>query len=102
MADRSIPLLLDALSRAASGIELPLLGKNALFPASATGKEAAQQAKDRGLVQVSRTESRGKTAESARITSAGLDFLLQQSSPRPVLEQFLQVLDQRQGAWMKC
>jgi hypothetical protein len=98
MADRSTQLVLEALQRAASQPGgTPLLGKNALFPSTAAGKAAAQHCLVEKLLQIIRTETRGKTkVEVCQLTSAGLAYLVDQSSPRQVLEGLVQALEARQ------
>ena len=65
MADKTTQLVLDALGHAAAEpAGLPLYaskGFSGLFTANAGGKQAAQCAKDDGLLRVLRTEPRGKT-----------------------------------------
>src|SRR5262249_24499104 len=51
-----------------------------------------------GLLRVVRTETRGKAAHDVcTITDKGLAYLLSQSSPRQVLEDFIRTLDARQS-----
>lgn len=100
MADKSTQLILDALGRAAAEpAGLPLhAGKTApgLFPATAPARLAAQRCKDDGLLRVVRAEGKGKTAgELCALTEKGLAFLLQQLSPRQVLEDLVRVLEAR-------
>jgi hypothetical protein len=97
LADPSAPLILAALQRAAvepDGLAL-WSSKSApgLFAASAAGKQAAQRCKDAGLLRVVRTEAKGKTPrEICALTEPGLHHLLEQTSPRPVLEALLQAI----------
>lgn len=100
VTDKSSPLVMEALSRAAAGgAGLPLHGTKAapgLFATSAAAKQAAQKSKDDGLLRVVRTETRGKTTtEICAITEKGLAYLLSQSSPRQVLEDLVRALDAR-------
>jgi hypothetical protein len=102
LAEKSTQLIIEALGRAAADPEgAPLhSAKTAagLFAATAAGKQAAQQCKDQGLLRVVRTETKGKTTtEVCAITENGLAFLFNQVSPRQVLEEFLRVLQGRQG-----
>jgi hypothetical protein len=102
MADKSAPLILEALGRAvADPAGLALHGnKNlpGLFPATAAARQAAQRCKDEGYLRVLRTETRGKTAcEVCAITEKGLAFLLSQVSPRQVLEDFVRSLEDRRS-----
>jgi hypothetical protein len=98
VTDKSSQLVLEALNRAvADPAGLPLHGKTGLFAATAAAKQAAQQAKDEGLLHVVRTETRGKTtSEICTITEKGLAFLLGQASPKGVLQDLVRSLDARQ------
>jgi hypothetical protein len=102
MADKSNQLVLEALHRAvAEPSGMPLFGgKKAagLFAASAPAKKAAQLCKDEGLVQTIRTQTKGRTAqEICAITDKGLAFLLNQASPKHVLESLVQALESRRA-----
>jgi hypothetical protein len=102
MADKSTPLLLEALTRAAADpAGLPLhAGKSApgLFPATAAARLAAQRGKDEGLFKVVRTETRGKAVqEVCAITEKGLAHLLGQVSPRQILEDLVRAVESRQA-----
>lgn len=101
MADKSTSLVLDALRQAAADpAGVPLHGGRAtpgLFATTALAKQAAQRCKDEGLLQVVRTEARGKTSqEICALTEKGLAYLLDQVSPKQVLEDFVRALDARQ------
>ncbi len=102
MADKLTPLILDALSRAAAhpdGCAL-LSTKTApgLFPATATAKHAAKKALDDGLLTVLRRVPLGKgSAEYCTASPKGLVYLLEQASPKQVLEDFVRVLEERRG-----
>jgi hypothetical protein len=98
LIESSANLIQQALERSLAASEgLPLLaGKNlsGLFPNVAAGKEAAQEARSAGLLRVLRTEVKGKaTLEYCALTEKGLAFLLEQSSPRPVLEAILKAIE---------
>src|SRR5437868_12675709 len=98
VADMSQALILDALTRAAAAPEgLPLLGgKTALLATSGAGKQAAQHIKTEGLIRVVRTQTRGKTTQEICVPSQkGLECLLEQVSPRRVLEAFVSALSAR-------
>ncbi len=114
MADKSTPLVLAALGRAATGAGLPLHGgKSApgLFPTTAAGKQAAQRCREEGLlVEVpvepgatpgangATTLTRSRTAAPLfAITDKGLSYLLSQVSPRQAFEHFLEALQHRQA-----
>ena len=102
MADKSTQLVLAALSRAAADpAGVPLHGSKTqpgLFAGTALGKQAAQRCKDEGYLTVLRTEARGRgDQEICSISDRGLAYLLGQTSPRQVLEDFLRVLEARQA-----
>lgn len=102
MADKLAQHILDALSKAAAEPGgLPLLATKSepgLFPSTAAAKSAAQKCVAEGLLQLSRTEARGKLArELHTITDAGWDYLLEAVNPKQVLEDFVRVLEARQG-----
>ena len=91
-------MIAQALQRALTAPEgLPLVtSKQAvgLFPSAAAGKEAAREAQASGLVRVLRSETKGKaTCDYCTLTEKGLSYLLEQSSPRPVLEALLTAID---------
>lgn len=111
MADKSTQLMLAALSRAAAVPDgAPLHdSKNApgLFPPNAAGKQAAQRCQEDGYLRLltapeeasssNGTNTRLKKKNSPQplgaITEKGLAHLLDQVSPRPILEDFLRALD---------
>jgi hypothetical protein len=102
VADKLTQLVLDALSRAAAEpAGTPLFGTRSdpgLFPSTASAKPAARKALDDGLLRVVGTEAKGKTTrELAAVTEAGLRFLLDQVSPKQVLEDFVRALERREG-----
>jgi hypothetical protein len=100
-------MVLTALSRAvADATGLPLLSTKAvpgLFPATVLGKQAAERCKAEGYLRPLSAQMRdfhnGKSkppAEVYAITDKGFAYLLSQVSPRPVLEDFVRALEQRQ------
>jgi hypothetical protein len=102
LADKSNRLIRDALSRAATQPDgLALLASKSepgLFPQTALAKTAAERCKDEGYLRVVRTESKGKLIrEICAITDKGRHYLIRQSSPREVLEDFVRVLEARQA-----
>jgi hypothetical protein len=104
VADKSSQLVLSALSRAVSDpAGLPLVGAragNGLFPSTAAGKVAAQRCSDEGLLRPVETpdpETRRSRPDLWTITDRGLSYLLEQVSPRQVLEDFVRVLEARQA-----
>lgn len=100
MADKSTQLVLEALSRAvADPAGLPLYaGKSApgLFAPTAPARLAAQRCKDDGYLRVVRSETRGKVVhEICSITEKGLAYLLDQASPKQVLEDLVRAVEAR-------
>jgi hypothetical protein len=95
VADKSSQLVLTALSRAVTDpTGVPLVAARSapgLFPGTAAGKQAAQRCRDEGLIQP--VDSR---PEVWTITDQGLSYLLDQVSPRQVLEDFVRALEARQ------
>ena len=101
MVDKSQPLILEALSRAAAQpAGLPLHSSKAapgLFASSAAAKVLAKRCKDDGLLRVVRTETRGKTVqEICALSEQGLAYLLEQAGPKKVLETLARELQARQ------
>ena len=102
MADKSIRLIRDALSRAAAEPDgLALLASKSdpgLFPPTAFARAAAERCKDEGYLNVVRTEAKGKVARDICVlTDKGRHFLVRQSNPREVLEDFVRVLESRRA-----
>jgi hypothetical protein len=102
LTDKSTSLIVEALGKAlAEPVGSPLhTGKagTGLFPVTAIGKQAAQRCKDESLLQVVRTEAKGKTVhEICAITEKGLAYLLAQVSPKQVLEDLLRALTERRN-----
>lgn len=102
MADKSTSLIVDALRCGlAAPNGLPLFagkGGPGLFPATTAAKQAAQLCKDQGLLQVLRTETRGKSSlETCAVSEKGLSYLLRQEHPKAVLEQLVTGLQERSG-----
>ena len=89
-----------AQSYASSG-ELPLHTTRAqpgLFPTTAPGKAAAQAALQSNWLQALRTETKGKTVTTyVTLTPAGGTYLLEQSDPKPLLEQIQANLQSEQS-----
>ncbi len=100
MADKTLQLALEGLARAvAEPAGRPLHGnKNqpGLFATTGVARQAAQHCKDAGYLQVLRTETKGKTtAELCAITEKGIAYLVEQVSPKSVLEQFVRAVEAR-------
>jgi hypothetical protein len=121
VADKSNQMVLSALSRTfANPAGLPLHGnKNTpgLFPATAAGKQAAQRCIQDGFIRslsagndapessfapnagglATAASKKAKAApELFGITDKGAAWLLNQASPREVLEDFVRVIEERQ------
>jgi hypothetical protein len=102
MADKSTQLILDALGRAsADPAGMPLHTTKTtpgLFNGTGSARQAAQRCLDTGYLRVVRTETRGKAVhEICTITEKGLAYLLDQVSPRQVLEDLVRTLEARQA-----
>jgi len=99
VADRSGQLILSALTRAAAdGAGVPLHGGKAapgLFPTTAPGRQAAQRCFDEGYLRPA--DGPGSKGPVCTITDKGLSYLLEQRSPREVLEDFVRALEAREG-----
>jgi hypothetical protein len=92
--DVIVPALKTALAAAAEQPLYKIAKQPGLF-ASRTGPsgEAAQRALADGLLEVVRTESKGKAdTEWVRITPRGVQFVCQHESPKEALEELLAVL----------
>jgi hypothetical protein len=93
VADKSSQLVLTALTRAAADTAgVPLIGTrttSGLFPNTTLGKQAAQRCRDDGYL--------GEAENACTITDKGMTYLLGQVSPRQVLEDFVRVLESREG-----
>jgi len=92
-------LIVEALQRAAAAPDgLPLVASKSapgLFAGGAAAKQAALACKERGLLHVVRTQNKGRTAlEVCALTEEGWRHLLEESSPRPVLDALRAALDQ--------
>ena len=98
MADKITQQITDALTRAAAHPDgLPLYGGRSeagLFPS--TAKPAAQKCLAEELVNTIGTDPKGKRDLFA-LTDAGWEYLLAQVNPKQVLEDFVRVLEERQG-----
>jgi len=102
LADKSSQLVLDALSRAVSEpAGLALFGSKSnpgLFNSTSPARQAAQQCKTDGYLQVIATQTKGKNAlEICAITEKGLSYLLDQLSPKHVLEDLVRAVQARAG-----
>jgi hypothetical protein len=90
VAEKIQQVLLSALSRAAADPgALPILasrGGQGLFPSTAAGKQAAQQGRDQGYLD-----------ETGAISERGLTLLLDELSPRTVLEDFVRAMEAREA-----
>lgn len=98
MADKVTETLVEALKQALADGEQRLYRSGklpGLFPGrGSTNGEAATRALRDGLLEVVRTENRGKTEfEWARITPRGIEFLHDNQSPIRVLEELRETLE---------
>ena len=102
MADKLTPLILDALARAAADpAGAPLYSSKTdpgLFPLSSAAKPAAKKCLDDGLLQLCRTDLKGKTArELYAVTDKGMNYLVEHASPKQVIDDFVRILEERRG-----
>jgi hypothetical protein len=114
VADKSSQMVLAALSRAAADpAGLPLHGTRSspgLFPTTASGRLAAQRCLDEGYLcalaapsappgagGVAVATRKKPVAEVCTLTDKGRAYLLGQTSPRQVLEDFVRVLEGRRA-----
>ena len=97
MADSTDASILTALTRAAAApAGFPLFASKTsagLFPATAPGRTAARRAADAGYLT---TTVENKT-ELGTVTVKGLDHLLAEANPKPVLDDFVRVLERRES-----
>ncbi|MFO0935721.1 MAG: hypothetical protein U0798_04285 [Gemmataceae bacterium] len=98
MAESIDTLILTALTRAAAAPDgTPLYASKTapgLFPNSSAGKTAAKRAIDEALLSV---ELVGRPSrEIANIRPLGLDRLIADANPKPVLDDFVRVLESRE------
>lgn len=97
-ADRTLATLLDALRQALSASSEQRMHRNGklsgLFPSrGGVSAEAAARAIRDGLLEVVRTEEKGKTViEWVRLTPPGVNFLHEHESPRRALEELRELL----------
>lgn len=95
MADKSGRLVLHALTRAAADPGgSPLFASRSasgLFPATPVGRAAAQKCRDEGWLAGDDENT------PATLTDKGMAHLLAESSPREVLEDFVRVIESREG-----
>ncbi len=102
MADKLTQQIIDALTRvAAEPVGLPLYGSKAdagLFPNTAGAKPAAQKCLADELVAPVASDARTRAPrERFTLTEKGWEFLLAAVNPKQVLEDFVRVLEARQG-----
>jgi len=102
VADKITQQLTDALAKAATHPGgLPLYaGKTepGLFPNTPAVKLSAQKGIADALIRIVHSDTKGKTPRDLyALTDAGWEFLLAQVNPKQVLEDFVRVLEARQG-----
>lgn len=99
VADKLLPLILDALTRAAADpAGAPLYTsktESGLFPGTTVGKQAAARACAEGWLAV--IPDSPASRPRAQLTTAGQDHLLAVSNPKQVLEDFVRILEQRES-----
>jgi hypothetical protein len=100
VADKLTQQIIEALTKAAAEqAGLPLYGGKTdpgLFLSSTAGKTAAQKCLGDGYLRCVGTEPRGKR-DVYSLTDKGWEYLLAQVNPKQVLEDFVRVLETRQG-----
>ena len=98
MADKLTQLMIEGMTQAAAnrGAYPQFASKTepGLFPNNTLGKSAAQKCLDDQLLKA---ESLQSTRPRLIATEKGLQFLLDASSPKQVLEDFVRVLESRQA-----
>ena len=101
MADKLTQQITDALTRvAADPAGLPLYASKAepgLFPNTTVAKPAAQKCLADDLLRALPADGKSKR-ELYALTEKGWEFLLAAVNPKQVLEDFVRVLEARQGA----
>lgn len=101
VADKLTPLILDALARAAADpAGAPLYASKTeagLFPNVSAAKPAAKKCLDDGLLQLARTDAKGKARELYAATDRGLNYLVEHASPKEVIDDFVRLLEERRG-----
>jgi hypothetical protein len=109
VADKASQLVLTALTKAAADAAgVPLHGNKTtpgLFPTTTLGKQTAQRCCEEGYLRSlppnepapETSRSRAAPAPLCTITDKGLTWLLNQVSPRQVLEDFVRVLESREA-----
>src|SRR5262249_20198917 len=102
VADKLTQQIIEALTRvAAEPVGLPLYSSKAdagLFPNTAGAKPAAQKCLADDLLRVIGTSTTAKTPRDLYgLTEKGWEFLLAAVNPKQVLEDFVRVLETRQG-----
>jgi hypothetical protein len=102
--DISSPLVLDALRRAAADPAGSLLfcqkANPGLFGTSVSARQAAQKCKELKLLEVVRSEPRGKSVQEVVVlTPKGMEHLLSRSDPRLLLEDLIRTLETREKQW---
>ena len=100
MADKLTQQIVDALSRAAADpAGTPLFAAKSelgLFPSAPAGKSAAQKCLADGLLRPA-PDAKKPGRELYTLTDAGWEQLLAAANPKQVLEDFVRVLEARQG-----
>jgi hypothetical protein len=102
VADKLTQQVVEALTRAAAGPGgVPLYASKSdpgLFPNTSAAKPAAQKCLADDLLRVTGTDPKSKSPrELYALTEKGWEYLLAAVNPKQVLEDFVRVLEARQG-----
>ena len=106
--DKDKQVLLEALRQGADGAQEHRLYRSGKLPGLFSGRttlhsEVADKALREGLLEMVRTETRGKTVvEWVKVTPLGMSFLVEHESPLQVLEELHEALRKNQDglpAW---
>jgi hypothetical protein len=102
VADKLTNVIVEALTRAAAGPGgLPLYASKSdpgLFPNTSAAKPAVQKCLADDLLRVTGSDPKSKSPRDLyALTEKGWEFLLAAVNPKQVLEDFVRVLEARQG-----
>jgi hypothetical protein len=100
LADKLTQIIIDGLGRAALAPGgTPLVGTKAapgLFPATTAARQAAQKAREDGLIRRVAADPKGKADRDLyAATATGLERLLREASPKQVLEDLARAVEAR-------
>lgn len=101
MADKLTPLILNALTKAATEpTGVPLVARKSspgLFPNTTIARAAARRCFDEGWLRRLEASTQTQNDEQCTITEKGLAWLLDAQSPKAVLHDLLRILESRQA-----